>query len=104
MRVTQRDMLGAVQRATGTGDKDWEINETPVDEVIEGGRQQMAQGDFRGFRDLLYGLQFKEGAGGDFHANRSNEVLGLQEDKLDVVTGEVVKAVEEGKTGELYGV
>lgn len=100
MQASQRDMLNAVQRVTGTSDQDWKIEQTPVDDVIEKGREMMKGGGFQGFVQVLYGLQFKPGSGSNFHAKCDNKVLGLQSpaDDLDEATKKAVKDTEAGKS------
>ena len=96
-RASARDMVNAVQKANGTTDADWTIVHKNVDEVIKGGQEQLAQGNFMGFRDVLYGLQFKPGAGGDFHHKIINDVIGLEYEDIDEVTKREVDAIRAGK-------
>lgn len=83
--TTQREILSAVQRVTNTTDADWEISYTEVQAFIDEGAVRMAEGDYMGMANVLYGYTMKEGAGGDYESVRgvSNELLGLPEEDLD---------------------
>jgi hypothetical protein len=83
--TTQREILSAVQRVTNTSDADWEISYTEIQAFIDEGAVKMAEGDYMGMANVLYGYTMKEGAGGDYESVRgvSNEVLGLPEEDLD---------------------
>ncbi|KAL9130565.1 MAG: hypothetical protein Q9217_001278 [Psora testacea] len=93
--VTQNDMLGAVQRATGTDMPDWTVAHTSVDQFIQNGRDKFAKGDRWGMINVMYGCTFKRGLGDQFHGREvANEKLGLKEEDLDEVVRRVVKEVE----------
>ncbi|KAH7007576.1 putative oxidoreductase CipA-like protein [Ilyonectria destructans] len=87
--LTQREILDAVQRATGTADADWEIATRDVNEVAKEYEKKISQGD--GFAPFVkfFVTHFLEGHGGDFnHKVDAAEVekleqLGLQKENLD---------------------
>lgn len=84
-RTSQRDILSAFQRATGTTDDDWKITHTDVDAFIAEGAEKLAKGNFSGMVNLLYGITMKDGAGGDYEGveGLDNAVLGLPKEDLD---------------------
>jgi hypothetical protein len=83
--TTQREILSAVQRVTNTSDADWEISYTEIQAFIDEGAVKVAEGDYMGMANVLYGYTMKEGTGGDYEGVRgvSNEVLGLPEEDLE---------------------
>jgi uncharacterized protein YbjT (DUF2867 family) len=104
-RVSQRDILDAVQRATQTTDQDWAITSVPVGEYIKQGFAKLAQGEMVGVMNIIYGNLFVKGvADGYFpggaegleEADLDNAVLRLQDcEDLDAVTKRVVREVME---------
>ena len=93
--VSQKDILQALEKATGTTEKDWQITKVPVDEAIAHGREEIAKGNFMGMADVMVGMSFKPGMGGFYEEKSSNRVLGLAEESLDEVITEFVK--QEGR-------
>lgn len=96
--TTQRDLLAAAQRATGTTDQDWQISHDSIDARIKRARELLAQGGPQAFRamvDLLGAHYIGEGLGGDYQAQAVEDakVLGLPEEDLDV---EMANAIELG--------
>jgi len=91
--ISQREILSAVQRVTGTTDADWTIEHIDAQEFMDQGAEKLAKGDFMGTVNLLYGSTMKEGAGGNYESVRgvSNGVLRLPEEDLD----ESVKSIVE---------
>jgi hypothetical protein len=83
--TSQREILNSVQKATGTTDKDWKIENMDVEEFIEEGRRMIASGEWMGVANLVYGATMKEGPGGDYESVRgvANEILGLEKEDLD---------------------
>ncbi|KAF2685170.1 NAD(P)-binding protein [Lentithecium fluviatile CBS 122367] len=104
--LNQREMLDAVQRVTGTTDKDWKMESTTAKERFDEGRMRMAQGERVGFAHALYARLFFPGetAGlyGETHG-LDNEKLGLPEEDLDEFTKESVKMAESGYFAKLFG-
>ncbi|PVH78166.1 NAD(P)-binding protein [Cadophora sp. DSE1049] len=90
-RVSQRDILDSVQRATGSSDADWTITHTDVQDFIDEGPAKLAKGDMTAVLNLLIGSLAKEGLGGDYESTKglSNAVLDLPKENLD----ETVKAL-----------
>ena len=87
-KVSQRDMLDSLMRATKTELGDWTINrETSVDRY-ESGVQEFKKGNFHGFAQLMYTRVFYKDGCGDFEASRGLQtgVLGLPEEDLDEYT------------------
>ncbi|KAH7143534.1 putative oxidoreductase CipA-like protein [Dactylonectria macrodidyma] len=87
--LTQREILNAVQRATGTTDADWDIESRDVNEVAKEYEEKISQDD--GFAPFVkfFVTHFLEGHGGDFQHKvdaaemKKLEQLGLQEENLD---------------------
>ncbi|KAI8679137.1 NAD(P)-binding domain-containingprotein [Fusarium keratoplasticum] len=87
--LTQREMLDAVQRATGTTDADWDLESRNVNEVAKEYEEKISQGD--GFAPFVkfFVTHFLEGHGGDFNHKvnaaelKKLEQLGLQKENLD---------------------
>lgn len=84
-RTSQREILDAVQRVTGTTDDDWAITTSDQKSYMAEGSARMAKGDFHGLANMLYGAVMGGGMGGDYESERgvSNAVLGLPEEDLD---------------------
>ena len=55
-QVSQRDILSAVQRVTGTTDKDWTIDDQDVDAIIEEGKVAQTKGERSPL--LLFGMLY----------------------------------------------
>lgn len=87
------DMINAVMKATGSSEKDWKITKVPVDEAMTQGRAEVQKANYRGMLDVLYGINFKPGMGGDFSHKSDNGVLGLEEEDLDEVVERIVKEI-----------
>lgn len=89
--LTQRQILDAVVRATGTTEADWDIQTRDVNEVAKEYEEKISQGD--GFAPFVkfFVTHFLEGHGGDFsHKVDAAELaklehLGLQKEDLDHV-------------------
>lgn len=96
--VSQMEALNAVMKATNTNDSDWKITKVPVEEAIQKGNESFKQGDRRGLIDVLVGLNFQPGAGGNYLDKNDNTLLGLEEENLDEVVRRVVKEVESKET------
>ncbi|KAM6518944.1 hypothetical protein FSOLCH5_007708 [Fusarium solani] len=87
--LTQREILDAVQRATGTADADWDIESRNVNEVAKEYEEKISQGD--GFAPFVkfFVTHFLKGHGGDFNHKvdaaelKKLEQLGLQKENLD---------------------
>jgi hypothetical protein len=93
-QLSQLDLLRAVEKVTNTSEKDWNITRTPVDVVISNGREELMNGNMRGIIDVLYGMQFNPGKGGNIDERTSNEKLRLPSENLEEVIAEVVNKLE----------
>ncbi|KAF9782009.1 hypothetical protein IL306_011789 [Fusarium sp. DS 682] len=86
--LTQREILDAVQRATGTTGADWDIKTRDVNEVANEYEEKIAQGDGVAPFTKFFVTHFLEGHGGDFnHKVDSTELekleqLGMQKEDL----------------------
>lgn len=85
--LTQREILDAVQRATGTTDADWDIKQQDIKEVTKEYEAKMQAGDIAGYFNKFFVTQFLEGHGGDFQHKvvpaevQRLEQLGLQKEE-----------------------
>lgn len=91
--VTPRELLDAVQKATGTSDEDWTVERRDVKERMKEGGEKLQKGDHMGMVDLLYGATMTEGLGNVYKEETLNGVLGLPEEDLVEVCREVVKGM-----------
>ncbi|KAB8346053.1 hypothetical protein FH972_023105 [Carpinus fangiana] len=84
-RVSQRDILESVIRATNTTEGDWAIEQVDPDQTSEDAKKRAATGDYGAIVDLVYGTTFRQGYGGDYEATKSvvNKLLGLESEDLD---------------------
>ncbi|KAL5610359.1 hypothetical protein FOVSG1_005040 [Fusarium oxysporum f. sp. vasinfectum] len=86
--LTQREILDAVQRATGTTDADWDIKTRDINEVATEYEDKISQGDGVAPFVKFFITHFLEGHGGDFnHKLNSTELekleqLGLHKEDL----------------------
>lgn len=81
--ITQKELLYAVQRATGTTSSDWTINGKSIDEWTAENKSAVAAGQLMGMAGLTYGAYMGEGRGGDVNDKLANEVLGLPKEDLE---------------------
>lgn len=88
-RLTQREILQAVQRVTGTSDAEWYITEQESHEVVKEYEAKIKAGDMAGYFKKFFYMHFLEGRGGDFEHKVVNtevqklERLGLQKEDLE---------------------
>jgi hypothetical protein len=92
--VSQMEIFNALKKATGTTDQDWQISKIPVDQAIAQGNKEAQNENRAGMIDVLYGMNFKPGMGGNFQHKIDNELLGLYEEDLDEVVKSVVHKLE----------
>ncbi|KAK7750329.1 hypothetical protein SLS62_007737 [Diatrype stigma] len=91
-RVSQRDVLAAALRATGTEEADWEVTREEPEEAIRAAREEVAKGNALAGIRVLFALLFSEGYGGDYEAKVVDyERLGLGPEDLDEVMKSLVK-------------
>jgi hypothetical protein len=88
------EMFDALKKATGTTDQDWQISKVSVDQAIAQGNKEAQNGNRAGMVDVLYGMNFKPGMGGNFQRKIDNELLGLHEEDLDEAVKSVVHKLE----------
>lgn len=89
--LSQKEILEAVQRATGTTDANWDITYRDVDEVAKEYEEKISQGDGMAPYVKFFVTHFLDGHGGDF-SNKVNaaelnklEKLGLHKEELEPV-------------------
>lgn len=89
--LTQHEILEAVQKVTGTTDRDWDIQVRDVDEVAKDYEAKIKAGDQMAGFVKFFVTHFLAGHGGDFeHKVDSSELkklesLGLRKESLDEV-------------------
>ena len=102
--LSQKDMLEAVKRVTGTTDNDWTVKYQDVKERYEEGVKEFdgGKGNRMGFAKLLYARVFYPDGSGAFGETKGlhNEELGLPQDNLDEQTK---IGVHRGLTGDASG-
>jgi len=104
--LSQREMLDAVERVTGTNDSDWKLSSTTAEERYEDGRKRMMQGDRVGFAHAMYSRYFFPGEKAGLYGETDgldNERLGLQEEDLDEATKESVRLADGEYFAKLFG-
>lgn len=96
-RLTQREILDAVLRATGTSDVDWDVMQHDIKDVVKEYEAKMKAGDMAGYFAKFFVTHFLEGHGGDFEHKvvpakvQRLEQLGLQKEDIEQVIKAVVK-------------
>ncbi|KAB2110756.1 hypothetical protein AG0111_0g884 [Alternaria gaisen] len=89
--LNQREMFEAVQKATGTTEKDWKITSEPAKERLATARQRMMMGDRRSFATVLYTRYFIDETGlYEKNHGLNNDELGLPKEDLDEATKRAV--------------
>jgi hypothetical protein len=97
--TSQKEILEAVQRVTGTSASDWTVEDVDAEVYIQEGKERVAKGDLGGTINILGGMVFKGGMGGDYESVKgvSNVLLGLPKVTLDGAVkealGELAKKV-----------
>jgi uncharacterized protein YbjT (DUF2867 family) len=87
--LSQRELLEAVQRATGTTDAEWDIQSPDVTKVLEEAEVKISQGDGVAPYVKFFVTHFLEGHGGDFNDKvdaaelEKLEKLGLHKEDLE---------------------
>ncbi|KAH8892895.1 putative oxidoreductase CipA-like protein [Thozetella sp. PMI_491] len=90
-RLTQREILDAVQRTTGTTDADWDLTSRNVDDIAQEYEEKIQQGDEIAPYVKFFVTHFLEGHGGDFDYKvdaaevKKLEELGLKKENLEEV-------------------
>ncbi|KAF5574861.1 NAD(P)-binding domain-containing protein [Fusarium pseudoanthophilum] len=94
--LTQKELLLAVQKATGTEDQDWEIEYQDVNDGLEDCNHKIQQKDAMAPFVKFFITHFREGSGGEFESKvDASEVkklheIGLQKETLDDVLKSIV--------------
>ncbi|KAG5749216.1 hypothetical protein H9Q69_008533 [Fusarium xylarioides] len=89
--LSQKELLLAVQRATGTADQDWEIDYQDVNDALKDCNDKIRHKDATAPFVKFFTTHFREGSGGDFESKVDvNEVkklheIGLQKEAVDDV-------------------
>ncbi|KAK4452248.1 Pinoresinol reductase 2 [Podospora aff. communis PSN243] len=96
--VSQRDMLDAVLRVTGTEEREWEVVREESEGRYKRGLEEMKAGDRLGFARALYTRAFFKDGGGGFEVTRGldNGVLGIEKEDLDGAVKSAVEMAEKG--------
>ncbi|KAL6242902.1 hypothetical protein RBB50_010002 [Rhinocladiella similis] len=100
-RLSQTDVIRAVQRATRTTDADWHFSHVDLAQYLERGAEKRRAGNGLGIMDLLNGNLFVKGVADAFYpdgaeeeAELSNALLGLEDvEDLEDVMMKIVKEV-----------
>lgn len=94
--VSQRDILGSVQRVTGTTDKDWEISYQPSKERWGNGVKALKEGNRQGFARAMHSrTHFPNGDGNlQDKYGLANDALGLPKEDFDEATKRAVGMLE----------
>ncbi|KAK1975471.1 hypothetical protein LZ30DRAFT_754103 [Colletotrichum cereale] len=94
-RVTQREILDSVLRATGAEQKDWKVEALDAAAVVADAEEKFRQGDHGAMLVAFYANHMREGWGGDYSAKVGDlSRLGIAEENLDEVVARVVKEAE----------
>ncbi|TVY59816.1 hypothetical protein Focb16_v003477 [Fusarium oxysporum f. sp. cubense] len=89
--LTQKELLQAFQKATGTADQDWEIDYQDVNDALKDCNDKIQQKDATAPFVKFFLTHFREGSGGDFESKvDASEVkklreIGLQKEAVDDV-------------------
>ncbi|KAL0936046.1 oxidoreductase [Colletotrichum truncatum] len=93
--LTQRDILDSVQRATGTTDKDWKIEEADAATVVAKAEENAKNGDHFAGLIAFYVNHMRQGWGGDYNDKVTDlSKIGLEEESLDETIKRVVKEIQ----------
>jgi hypothetical protein len=90
-RLSQREILEAVQRATGTTDADWDVTTREYEDIASEYEENIKKGDGMAPFIKFFVTHFVEGLGGDFDHKvdaaelEKLEKLGLPKDNLEEV-------------------
>jgi len=97
--TSQSQLLAAAQKATGTSQADWTIQQSTIEDWVRQGREGMEKGDMRAGAGLTYAMYMGEGKGGDYEAKAREDrtVLGLKEESVDEVVARAIAAGQKPK-------
>ncbi|KAK0611706.1 putative oxidoreductase CipA [Immersiella caudata] len=96
--VSQREMLDAVLKVTGTEEGEWEVRREESVGRYKRGLEELKGGDRFGFARAMYTRAFFQDGGGAFEVTRGldNRVLGVEKEELEEAVRKAVEMVEEG--------
>ena len=80
-------------KGTKTSKSDWKVEESTSDALLKKGNERMKTGDHAGLNDLILGTTYQVG---DYATKSHNELLGLEQENLEEVIQEIIKATERG--------
>ena len=91
--LSQRDMLGAVQRNTNSSPHQWITQSVSLKAALDSTYQALRQGDHAAALEWISASNFAPGSGSDYAATRetANKVLGLPEEDLDEATRRAIR-------------
>lgn len=91
--LSQREMLDAVQRNTGTTDRDWEITSEPAVPALNNALEELDKGNFLAMPVVVYAGNFVPNGGNDFVLTKQtlNKLLGFPEEDLDEATKRAIE-------------
>jgi NmrA-like family len=97
--LSQREMLDAVQRSTGTTDQDWEITNEPAVAAYENALEEFKKGNYGSVQTIIYAGNFVPGGGNDYVNTKDtlNKLLNLPQEDLDEATKRAVEYSREHK-------
>ncbi|KAK2000978.1 NAD(P)-binding protein [Colletotrichum falcatum] len=94
-RITQRELLDSVLRATGTGEGDWRIEVVDAAAAVADAEAKAEKGDMGAMIAGFYVNHMREDWGGDYSAKVGDlGKLGIAEENLDEVVKRVVQEIE----------
>jgi hypothetical protein len=95
--VSQRDILGSINRVLGTEDSSWEIEYEPSNVRYQRGLEMMKAGESLGFGMSLTVRSFYAENGGNHESRHelANEVLSLPQEEIDDATKRGLALYEE---------
>lgn len=94
--TTQKEMLEALAKATGTGKGEWKVENVEAKEYYEKAKAEMLKGDYSAFSRALYSRLFYPDAPGKLE-NTDNERLGLPKEDFQEATNRALEMREKGQ-------
>ncbi|KAH6881667.1 hypothetical protein BKA58DRAFT_327783 [Alternaria rosae] len=101
--LNQREMFEAVQKVTGTTERDWKITSEPLKQRLATARERMMMGDRMSFATALYTRYFIDEAGLFERDHKlSNEDLRLPKEDLNEATKRAVDLAKSDFHTKMY--
>lgn len=88
--VSQRDMLDALLRVTGTQESAWIVKHETSQGRHQRALKRVRAGDFSAFVEMLYARTFYPEDPGEFQSKVQNKMFGLPEESLDEATRDAI--------------